>query len=257
MRDVARDSERRRCGIAAALSTSRERDGWCRPWRVRFFCFPVRTLRLFLRVATIVFFSSLPDECFVSPRMHVAFTFHASAILIALCTYGIVSRRVWHRFVLRVGDDVEVASFAGPVAPDPHANGRPPLVRVERIVRVADTVWLHARRFRYHAAVNVPTGCSIVRLADEAVAAEVLPVGALFATALLVHACAGLVSPQTYAAALAAAGGAGGGGGGAVAAHLPCVWCDASDAGRAFGRMREIQHAAATRRTDLVNRGLR
>ena len=131
-----------------------------------------------------------------------------------------------HSFTLREGDDVEVAAFAGPLAPDPHANGRPPLVRIERIVRVAGTVWLHARRFTYAAAVNVPTGCSIVHLAAEAVATEVLPVGALFATALVVHACCGIVSSAAQAAAAAAAGAAAaaaaGGGAGEASGAARC-----------------------------------
>ena len=98
-------------------------------------------------------------------------------------------------------------------------NGRPSLARVERIVSVGNTVWLRVRRLKYHAAVYAATTCSVVQLDDDAVAAEVLPVGVVAAAVLLTHACVDIVSPAAHTAAVAAAAAAGGG-----AVELPCVW---------------------------------
>ena len=121
--------------------------------------------------------------------------------------------------------------------------------RAERIVSVGNTVWLHVRRLTYRAAVHVATTCSVVQLDDDAVAVEILPVGAVAAAVLLTHACVGIVSPALYAAAVAAAAG------GAVV--LPCVWRAGNAVGRQFGRMRELEHSEASRRLYFVNRFIR
>ena len=154
-------------------------------------------------------------------------------------------------FKLRDGDDVELTAFAAPAIVDVNSNGRPSLARVERIVGVGNTVWLHVRRLKYHAAVHAATTCSVVQLDDAAVAAEVLPVGVVAAAVLLTHACIGIVSTAAHAAAVAAAAAAGG------AVELPCVWRAGNAVGRQFGRMRELEHSEKSRRVFFVNRFIR
>ena len=150
---------------------------------------------------------------------------------------------------MREGDDVELAAFAGPVVPDANAQGRPPLARVERIVRVSGTVWLHVRHLDYHAAPHGPSQCAMVELTNAAADARVVPIDALWATALLTHACLDIVDPDDAAVAAAAAPLGGGG--------VLCTWEAGTEEGRAFGRMRELKHAHETRRVYFVNRFLR
>lgn len=65
---------------------------------------------------------------------------------------------------LRAGTSIQLQDGLGSLD-DIHADGRPPLARVERILEVKGSIWMAVRRFLYKNSLQPNTECPVVVLA--------------------------------------------------------------------------------------------
>jgi len=116
---------------------------------------------------------------------------------------------------------------------DADADGRPPLAQVVQVVLVSGTWWLSVRRYRYAGDVDVTSQCHIVELQPEPGEEDFVPVSAVRAETVMIHACQGY-APR---AAIADVGGD----------AVMCHWRGGRAAAAGDGRHREIEHRGPQR----------